>query len=158
MKKLLYGISAMLLLFTVSCSVSQDEVEEPTMSNNPASGKLYGNNFTVNAAGGKAQNITANDIEGVYIYLTNNTVGCGETPDGFEWPIWIFTPRAVGTYTFQDHADITFKDPDADSFEGAFNVKVEIISVGETVVGRVVAGYPGDQNYINGKFEVPYCN
>lgn len=158
MKKLLYGISAMLLTFNISCVSDEDtNIPEETISNNPVTGTVYGSTFTVNPEGGKASNILSNGIEGVYIHLTATTVGCGLEPEGFEYPITIFSPRAIGTHT--TNTSIFFKDLESDAFvSAAGQITVEIISVGETVVGRVLAPAFYYDNHINGRFEVPYCN
>ncbi|WP_291085750.1 hypothetical protein [Flavobacterium sp. BFFFF1] len=157
MKKLLYGISAMLLLLNFSCVSDEDTTEEETLSNNPVTGTVFGRTFTVNPDGGKASNILSNGVEGVYIYLTATSVGCGLEPETFEYPVIIFAPRAIGTHT--TNTSILFKDLESDDFvSAAGQITVEIISVGDTVVGRVLAPALFYDNHINGRFEVPYCN
>lgn len=156
--KNLYLTAIILMLFTISgCSKNEDEdVKEEVVSekllDTPVAGKIYDTTFKINNKGGYANNITINGIESIDIYLTSEEVGC-DAPSGTKFPAIITTPRAIGTHTSK--TSIFFKDPKSTDFVSVSNVTVEIISVGTTVVGKVM-GSSSNSN-INGKFEVPYC-
>ena len=150
-------ITALLIsiLFAFSCSSEEEDGEDQdTLLNTPVAGTIYGEAFEISGNGGKASDINANEVESVYIYLTAQDLGC-DAPDGTEFPVTILAPREVGTHN--TNVSASFKDPNSTDYVSTTNITVEIISVGETVVGKVMGGSLSEGNEINGKFAVPYC-
>ncbi len=153
-------MAASILAF--SCSSDKNDVVvvpipvQETLLNTPVAGTIYSQPFAISADGGYASNINSNGIDKVYIYLTSSSIGC-DAPDGSEFPVTVLAPVAVGTHTA--NTAIFFKDPNSTDFVNVTGgITVEIISVGNTVVGRVMGGAGDLENKINGKFEVPYCD
>ena len=158
MKHLRITTLALAALFAFSCSSDDDNNDNPPadqLLNTPVAGTIYGDAFVISADGGYASNILSNEVEKVNIYLTAESIGC-DAPDGSEFPVSILAPRAIGTHTANVSA--SFNDMNSTDYVSTSNITVEIISVGETVVGRVMGSSLSEGNTINGKFEVPYCN
>ena len=149
MKKIAcYSILFLVTLFS-SCSSTEDETEDNGgLSNNPVSGTLYGNAFTLVGSRGSVSG------ELITIELSAQSVGCDGTFEDF--PISIYTPNAVGTYT--TNVSVSFEDPNSSDFVSVSGgITVEIQSIGNTIVGRVKAASVSTDNTINGKFTVPVC-
>jgi hypothetical protein len=118
------------------------------LSNNPVSGKLYGNNFTLVGSRGSVSG------EFITLELSAQSVGCDGSIESF--PISVYAPSAVGTYT--TGVSVTFEDTNSSDFVSVSGgITVEIQSIGATIVGRVKAASISTDNNINGKFTVPVC-
>lgn len=155
MKKAFYSMFAAVALLA-SCSSSDDSDNNNTggFSNEPVSGTVYNEDFTV--GGGKARSIELSGTESLYIYLSETAIDCDDTSSN---PIWITVPAEVGTYDAQTDGHVQFKDINGDSFEGSLDAKIEITEITETSVkGKVMAsGFEDGENEINGTFNVQYC-
>ena len=151
MKKIIWSV---LLAAGLLASCSTDENEETTTdySKSPVSGKIYERIF--NVGGGAARSVTLNGTKSFYIYLTPDSIDCDGT---FGSPIWITVPAKVGEYT--NNSSLQFRDNVSESFEGAIDKKIEILSISKTKIkGRLKAtGFYSFENNINGTFEVQYC-
>ena len=156
MKNLRLTAFAITALFAFSCSSddADNTTPEDQFLNTPVAGTVYGEAFVISANGGRASNILSNEVEKVYIYLTAENFGC-DAPDAAEFPVTLLVPRTVGVHT--TNVSASFKDMNSTDFVSTSNIKVELISIGETVVGRVMGTSVSTDNTINGKFEVPYC-
>ena len=87
--------------------------------------------------------------------MTAQDLGC-ETLDFSDFPITVTAPAAVGTYTTDVY--VSFNDPDSSDFVSVSGgVKVEIISIGNRVVGKILASSISTDNTINGTFDIAVC-
>lgn len=149
MKKIAFYSALFLTALLSSCSSDEETNENTTgLSNNPVSGTLYGNDFTLVGSRG--------DVAGEFITieLSAQSVGCDGTFEDF--PISIYTPSVVGTYT--TGVSVSFEDPNSSDFVSlSGGITVEIQSIGDNIVGRVKATSVSTDNDINGKFTVPVC-
>ena len=156
MRKLPFALLLFLSVFTFSCSSSDDDNDgnEPTtISDNPVSGQLYGEAFTMD--GGKAVLREVFDVQSVEIHLTAEDLGC-ETLGFSDFPITITAPAAVGVHTTDVYA--SFEDPNSSDYISlSGGITIEIISLGNTVVGKVLAASTSTESNINGKFDVEIC-
>lgn len=153
MKKI--SIFILLAFLSFSCSDDSDEnSNDGAISNNPVSGELYGNAFTI--GGGKGIFDEVFGVESVELYLTSEDLGC-ETLGFSDFPITVTAPREVGVHTTDVYA--TFNDPDSSDFISlSGGITVEIISItDDLVVGKVRAASTSTDNSIEGKFELPIC-
>lgn len=150
MKKIAFYSALFLTVLLSSCSSDEDSTTTDTtgLSNNPVSGKLYGNNFTLVGSRGSVSG------EFITLELSAQSVGCDGSIESF--PISVYAPSAVGTYT--TGVSVTFEDTNSSDFVSVSGgITVEIQSIGATIVGRVKAASISTDNNINGKFTVPVC-
>jgi hypothetical protein len=138
----------------ISCEVGEETniQQDNSFANDPASGKVYGTNFTF--AGGYANNIVMNDIQKLDIYLSNQNLNCSNSDLTF--PIYISSPKAIGIHT--TNVSVKFRNVSNTEFvTTATGVRVQITSIsGSLVKGKIRAAVSAN-NTINGTFEVPLC-
>lgn len=150
-------IALLIAMFFAVASCSSDDSGDSNgggITDNKVSGKLYGSDFTL--GGGKASLIEFSGVESVQILLTAQDIGC-ETFGSSDFPITIFTPKAVGTHTAG--VSVTFRDTESTDYisVGSGNT-LEIISVTDTqIVGKIRAASSSTDNHIEGKFEISIC-
>ena len=136
------------LLFSCSSTEETDDNSTSGLSNNPVSGTVYESSF---ALGGGRANVATDYVT---IELSSQSIGCDDSSSDF--PITVYVPNAVGTYTTD--VSVTFEDPNTDDFVSVSGgVIVEIQSIGTSIVGRVKATSISTDNSINGKFTIPVC-
>ena len=124
------------------------------ISNNPVSGTLYGDDFTI--GGGYARMQTINEVESFTLYMTDENLDCDDAFSG-DFPIVVRTPSAIATHT--TGAAISFNDPGSDDFISVGSgVTVIITEVTDTMVkGKVKGASTSTDNDINGTFSLPIC-
>lgn len=148
---------ALSILFLVialnSCSSSDDNAPAAEgFAANPVSGTIYGNQFTY--SGGYATNINSGGVDKLNITLSGSSINCSDF--GISTPLSISVPKVVGLNT--TNTFLFFKNLENDNFVNVSNgVQVEIISIGETVKGKVKGASISENCSINGTFEVPIC-
>lgn len=138
----------------VSCSSDDSSDSNGGITDNPVSGTLYGNDFTL--GGGKAYFEEIFGEESVEIWLTADDLGC-ETLGFTDFPISIIAPRTEGTHTTGVY--VTFTDPDSSDFISVSSGNtIEIISLTDTeIVGKIKASSTSTDNAIEGRFEISIC-
>lgn len=157
MKKLAFCFALFISAFTISCSSDEEDTtnsDSGAISNSPATGSVYGNNFTT--GGGLASETNMFGVDSYRIELSSTTVECSDIVNS---PVVVYAPKTMGTHTTD--VFVTFNDSDSDDFVSlSSGVTVEIISVGEHLVGKVKAqtGTSSESSTINGKFDVIICN
>lgn len=157
MKKLAFCFALFISAFTISCSSDEEDTtnsDSGAISNSPATGSVYGNNFTT--GGGLASETNMFGVDSYRIELASSTVGCADIVDS---PVVVFVPKTIGTHT--SNVYVTFSDTDSDDYVSVSSgIKVEITSIGEHLVGKVKAqtGTSSESSTINGKFDVLICN
>ena len=157
MKKLALCFALFISAFTFSCSSDEEETassDSDTIANSPATGTIYGNNFTT--GGGLASETNMFGVDSYRVELASSAVGCADIVNS---PVVVFVPKTVGTHT--SNVYVTFSDTDSDDYVSiSSGVKVEITSIGEHLVGKIKAqtGSSSESNTINGTFDVLICN
>lgn len=151
----------LLLALSVLTSCSDDDSNNTDtnsgggLTNNPLSGTVYGQDFTIQ--GGRAQHVTMFNVESISIDVSALALGCGAPSTDTSFPIRIVAPRQEGTFTTDVY--VTFNDPNSTDYVSVSGGNtVEITSLTATTVkGKVRSGSTTTNNYINGSFELPIC-
>lgn len=136
-----------------SCSSSEGgSAAAEGFSSNPVSGTIYGDSFTY--SGGFATNINAAGVDKLNITLSQSSLTCNDI--GTTTPLSISCPKVIGLSTI--NTILFFKDlTNGDFINVSSGVQVELISIGETVKGKVKGKSISEDCEINGTFEVPIC-
>ena len=145
-------LSILFLAFALNSCSSSDDTPAEGFSANPVSGTIYGDEFTY--SGGYASNINSGGVDKLNITLSASSYNCNDI--GTSTPLSISCPKVLGLST--TNTILFFKDLENGEFVNVSSgVQVEIISIGETVKGKVKGASISENCSINGTFEVPIC-
>lgn len=124
-------------------------------SNNPAAGRLYGEDF--NSQSGKSKFISFYDVQSIQLELSSELFNCSAPSSEEYFPIKIIVPRSEGIHT--SNVYVGFSDPNSTDYVNVSSGNIVEITelTPQRVKGRIKTSSVSTDNSLNGTFNVPVC-